>query len=162
MKELTMKITDPNIVATRQNSNAKKMQKTTGQSFNQTLEECMSSSSTRKSTASESSNVASIPRMTVPTAVNAVDSVFLMPQEGAMKQAEDALNLLQTYQQDLLDPAKSVKDLASTVQSMDREADSLNSLLEDFQNEPEIQSLMEKLAVVMKVEVMKYNRGDYV
>lgn len=157
-----MKITDPNIVATRQIGNAKKMQKATGQSFNQTLEECMSTSSTPKSNASEPSNVASIPRMTAPMAVNAVDSVFLIPQEGAMKQAEEALNLLQTYQQELLNPAKSAKDLASTVQSMDREANSLNALLENFQNEPEIQSVMERLAVVMKVEVMKYNRGDYV
>ena len=43
-----MKITDPNNVTTGQINNAKRMQKKPEQSFNKTLEECMSTSSTQK------------------------------------------------------------------------------------------------------------------
>ena len=157
-----MKITDPNIIAQQKAAGGAKSRNKGEVSFDQVLNQTLTDK-TQAGQAAKSSSV-HVPRAAwvdptfVVTPVEAIGETSPAP---AIKRAETALELVENYREELLNPATSLKDLGATVRAMEREADELNSLVADLGDDDAAKSLLKEVAVLMKVETMKFNRGDY-
>lgn len=71
------------------------------------------------------------------------------------------VDLLDAYRQAMADPKKNLKDMGNLVQSLNREADVLDHRAAEV-DKPILKNLLNRTAVTAKVEVIKFNRGDYI
>jgi len=69
------------------------------------------------------------------------------------------LTLLEQYHDELLDPAKSLKTLANTVELLKREVDGLQELLLRYPIEEDLKEIINQTAIQGQVEVTKFDQG---
>ena len=99
--------------------------------------------------------------MELTTQINASGAISVNNTQDTINRVGAALDLLEQYQRALNDPGSSLKGLAPTVQKMEKEADTLASLIPSMTGDQEGSELLDKVASLMKVETIKFKRGDY-
>lgn len=71
------------------------------------------------------------------------------------------LTLLETYQKQMDDPRISLKQTSTVVSQMEQQIPELLPLLDTLPEESGLKDLLNRLLVTSTVEVIKFNRGDY-
>jgi len=97
----------------------------------------------------------------VPIAFQVEGSQLSSLQKTALNRAQAALDLIQIYQQRLMDPGVSLKALSPTVMALDREAEDLNQLLSEYPHDDTLKTLILNVADLVKTETIRFSRGDY-
>lgn len=80
----------------------------------------------------------------------------------AVKRVSDLLGLLEEYQSQMEDPAVTLKQTAPLVSRMDEESRRLLPMMESLPEGDGLKDILNRLLVASTVEVIKFNRGDYV
>lgn len=155
-----MKINELQAVILQKEQLLQKVDKKTGEAFSEVLTQSL-----KKMQETQSSGSASLFPLTatyettMPLSISTADTESYRAK--VLDRAESSLDLIDRYREGLANPNTSLKDLNSIVQTMDSESDELNSLAAGLSDGDELKSVAKQLATTMKVEVMKFNRGDY-
>ena len=156
-----MKINDPSAVINQQNGAAKKTQKKAEADFTKMLSQNIQELESSKAQGVELTGQTTMPLLYPAANIGPVNLNPTLNQDTALIKAESALDLVQRYREGLLDPSTTLNDLNSIIKSMEREAEELNTMMDGLEDEGELKSILSQLSVTMTVEVMKFNRGDY-
>jgi len=101
-----------------------------------------------------------------PAITNAADlqmNAFL--SEGKMplvERAERLLDLLGEYQQKLANPAFTLRDISPLVDELKADNKRLVSSVKSLADGDELKNILNQIIVATSVEIIKFNRGDYV
>lgn len=80
-----------------------------------------------------------------------------------LEHGDKILNLLDNYTRDLIDPAKTLRDIEPLVKSIQKEVDLIETEATDKgYNDKELEGLIRNLVVTANVAAFKFHRGDYV
>jgi len=139
------------------NINSKKASKsvnTTGQNFDDILRNQLNSNP------SHVSQTASPPPM---QSISKTD--FLLTDDRDKHQnaehVERFLDTLETYQKQLSEPSASLKDLDMLVSQMEAGVNTVMPILDSLPDGNALKDIINRAAVTSTVEVIKFNRGDY-
>ncbi len=84
-------------------------------------------------------------------------------QTDVIKQGDKILNLLDDYARLLIDPGKSLKDIAPLVASIEKEVSLIETEAADkVHHDHELEKFVQDLAVTANVAALKFHRGDYI
>jgi hypothetical protein len=97
-----------------------------------------------------------------PFAAVRFDSESPPDKVSAIQRVDSFLNLLDDYRKQLADPAITLRNIEPVMQSIIKEKDQLSSLLESLPNEDGLKDIVNRTLITASLEVIKYNRGDYV
>lgn len=93
--------------------------------------------------------------------LSCLDESICKFEGSAVEKVEQSLHLLESYASALADPQKSLKDLDSLIQSMESEKEKLSGLGKRLPDGHVLKDLINQAAILTTVEVIKFNRGDY-
>lgn len=82
-------------------------------------------------------------------------------ESGEVEKVEQFFNLLESYTKALSDPKKNLRDIAPLIKSIESEKAKLAGLGESLPDGNVLKDLVNKAAILTTVEVLKFNRGDY-
>ena len=82
-------------------------------------------------------------------------------ESGEVEKVERFFNLLESYTKALSDPKKNLRDIAPLIKSIESEKEKLAGLGESLPDGNVLKDLVNKAAILANVEVLKFNRGDY-
>ena len=77
----------------------------------------------------------------------------------AIQKIEMTLNLLEQYHDELLDPTKTLKALADTVELLKQEVGGLQGLLAKHPIEEDLKEIINQTAIQTQVEVTRFDQG---
>jgi len=80
---------------------------------------------------------------------------------GEIKKVESFLDLLETYTLALSNPEKNLKDIDLLVKSLESEKEKLTALGESLPEGDALKDIVNQAVIHSTVEVLKFNRGDY-
>jgi hypothetical protein len=75
---------------------------------------------------------------------------------------DEFLGIMESYQKQMADPKASLKDAYPFVQQMEKKAAELIPTLESLPEADKLKDILNRALVASTVEVIKFNRGDYV
>ena len=78
-----------------------------------------------------------------------------------IKKVEQFLDLFESYSQSLFDPEKSLKEIEPLVKSLEREKEKLLALAETLPEDSVLRHIIDQTTILGTLEVLKFNRGDY-
>ena len=91
---------------------------------------------------------------------------FAVPVGGGhsqtVKQIDEFISLMESYQKKLADPAISLKEIHPLVQQMEKKSAELLPVLESLPDGDKLKDILNRTLIASSVEVIKFNRGDYV
>lgn len=91
---------------------------------------------------------------------------FAMPpgvdRTQTVKQIDEFLTIMESYQQKMADPTASLKDASPYVQQMGKKAADLLPVMESLPAGDKLKDILNRVLVASTVEIIKFNRGDYV
>ena len=76
--------------------------------------------------------------------------------------AENALSLLEKYQEAIADPQMTLKKVDPLVRSLSQNVNDLTSLSDQLPASDPLRKIMSEIGIVSMVEVQKFNGGEYV
>jgi hypothetical protein len=79
-----------------------------------------------------------------------------------IKAAENALSLLERYQEAIADPQMTLKKLDPLVQSLSQNVNDLTSLSDKLPASDPLKEIISEIGIVSMVEVQKFNAGEYI
>ena len=80
-----------------------------------------------------------------------------------LEHSDKILTLLDNYARDLIDPAKTLKDIEPLVKSIEKEVSLVEAVAaEKTHNDKDLESFIKDLAVIANVAAFKFHRGDYI
>ena len=79
-----------------------------------------------------------------------------------LERIDDFLNLLDNYRDQLADPQVTLRDLEPVINRIEKEKEQLSSVMESLPNEDELKDIVNRTLITASLEVIKYNRGDYI
>lgn len=82
-------------------------------------------------------------------------------QGNEIKKVEQFLDLLESYTQALSDPKKNLREIASLVRSLESEKEKLAELGESLPDGDVLKHIVNQTVIFTTVEVLRFNRGDY-
>ncbi len=82
-------------------------------------------------------------------------------ESGEIEKVEQFLDLLESYAQALSDPKKNLRDIAPLIKSLESEKGKLAELGEKLPDENILKDVVNQTAILATVEVLKFNRGNY-
>lgn len=83
-------------------------------------------------------------------------------QVQTVKHIDEFLNIMQSYQERMADPKASLKDAYPFVQQMEKKTAELLPAFEQLPAGDKLKDILNQALVASAVEVIKFNRGDYV
>jgi hypothetical protein len=83
-------------------------------------------------------------------------------QPTTVDRIENVLNLLDEYRRKLADPKITLKEIHPLVQTLEKESDRLQPVLKSFGDGDQLKAILNQTLVTTSLEVIKYNRGDYI
>lgn len=88
----------------------------------------------------------------------------LSPQDKniTLERVENLLNLLENYRQQLKDPNVTLRTIEPIMNSIAAEKDQLSAKLDEIPNENRLKDILNQTLITASLEVIKFNRGDYV
>ena len=153
-----MKITDPgniNAVLPQNKKNTEKSQGTEPGKFNKLLNEKIEKLDTSESRLKASASPG-IPK---------APCVWLDQQSdkaGIISRVADFLNIIEEYTEGLSDPDISLKDISPLVAKIETEKLELQNFSDALSPEDQIKPIVDEALIRATVEVIKFNRGDYI
>ena len=78
-----------------------------------------------------------------------------------IKKVEQFLDLFESYTQALFDPEKNLKEIEPLVKSLEREKNKLLALAETLPEESVLKHIIDQTTILGTLEVLKFNRGDF-
>jgi hypothetical protein len=72
------------------------------------------------------------------------------------------LDLLDAYRQKLAHPQTSLKDIHPLISAIGKETEKMEAALETLAEEDELKHIVNQTLVTASLEVIKFNRGDYI
>ena len=78
-----------------------------------------------------------------------------------IKKVEQFLDLFESYTQALFDPEKNLKEIEPLIKSLEREKEKLLALAETLPEESVLRHIIDQTTILGTLEVLKFNRGDY-
>jgi hypothetical protein len=75
---------------------------------------------------------------------------------------DEFLSIIESYQKQMADPKASLKDAYPFVQQMEKKTAELIPTLESLPEADKLKDILNRVLVASTVEVIKFNRGDYV
>ena len=75
---------------------------------------------------------------------------------------DNLLNLLDNYRNQLADPRVTLRSIEPAMKMIDKEKEQLSSVLDSLTEEDGLKDIVNRTLVTASLEVMKYNRGDYI
>jgi hypothetical protein len=79
-----------------------------------------------------------------------------------VKHIDEILSIIESYQRQMADPQASLKDIYPVVQQMEKKTTELIPSLESLPTEDKLKDILNRALVASTVEIIKFNRGDYV
>jgi len=79
-----------------------------------------------------------------------------------IERAERLLDLLGEYQQKLANPAFTLRDISPLIDELKADNKRLVSSVKSLSEEDELKNILNQITVAASVEIIKFNRGDYV
>ena len=87
---------------------------------------------------------------------------FAVQSNPMVERTEQFLDLLEEYQNKLMDPQTSLRDINPLIGQMEKEKDALAPLMDSLPDGDELKDVLNNALVTSTVEMIKFNRGDYV
>jgi hypothetical protein len=87
---------------------------------------------------------------------------FPQIRSQGIKAAENTLSLLENYQKAMADPQMTLKKVDHWVQSLAKEVNDLISLSDKLPAADPLKEIINEIGIVSKVEIQKFNRGEYI
>jgi hypothetical protein len=102
-----------------------------------------------------------------PSLVDPLSSVGFQPELPKDKfftinRVENLINLLDDYRKQLADPAITLRSIEPVMKTIVKEKDQLSSLLDSMPNEEGLKDIVNRTLITASLEVIKFNRGDYI
>ena len=91
-----------------------------------------------------------------------INPLFAVQDNPIVEQTENFLDTLEEYRNKLLDPQTTLRDIHPLVQRMESEKETLAPVLNSLQPGDGLKDILNDALVNSEVEVIKFNRGDYV
>ena len=79
-----------------------------------------------------------------------------------LSQTETALGLMDRLSQTLADPAATPRQMAPLIEALDQEAEVILAAAEGLPQDDRTKSILNETALLAKVQVSKFRRGDFV
>ncbi|MBE0556604.1 MAG: hypothetical protein IH628_05160 [Proteobacteria bacterium] len=80
----------------------------------------------------------------------------------AVKKIDELLNVIESYQAKIADPKVSLKEIYPLVQQMEKKTAELVPAAEALPDGDKLKEILNRVLVASTVEIIKFNRGDYV
>lgn len=102
-----------------------------------------------------------------PSLINPLSAVRFNPEApqdkvSAIKRVDNLIDLLDDYRKQLADPAITLRSIEPVMKRIIEEKDQLSSLLDSMPNEDGLKDIVNRTLITASLEVIKYNRGDYI
>ncbi len=102
-----------------------------------------------------------------PSLINALSAVRFNPESpqdkvSAIKRVDNLIDLLDDYRKQLADHAITLRSIEPVMKRIIKEKDQLSSLLNSMPNEDGLKDIVNHTLITASLEVIKYNRGDYI
>ena len=79
-----------------------------------------------------------------------------------VERVENLLNLLEKYRQQLKDPKVTLRTLEPIINAIGEEKNQLSVKLDAISNEDGLKDILNQTLITASLEVIKFNRGDYI
>jgi hypothetical protein len=79
-----------------------------------------------------------------------------------IENVDNLLNLLEKYRFQLADPQVTLRSMEPVIKMIDKEKEQLSSVLDSLAEADGLKDIVNRTLVTASLEVMKYNRGDYI
>ena len=140
-------------IANEQKTN--KGAKTTGNEFEDILQQTIN-----KSSSSEDQTMILPPVQNISNI--RFDLISNIDRAQNIERIEKFLDVLENYQKKLEDPSVNLKEMYPLVTRMESEAENMLPLLNSLPDEDGMKDILNRALVTSTVEVIKFNRGDYI
>jgi hypothetical protein len=88
--------------------------------------------------------------------------VSLENKSLTVERIDNLLNLLDNYRDKLADPQVTLRSIEPVINMIAKEKEQLSSVLESLSNEDELKDIVKRTLITASLEVIKFNRGDYI
>ena len=75
---------------------------------------------------------------------------------------DNLLNLLDNYRDQLADPWVTLRSIEPVIKMIDKEKEQLSSVLDSLTEEDGLKDIVNHTLITASLEVIKFNRGDYI
>lgn len=109
----------------------------------------------------QAANVQSTPRA---NPLGAIRLTPLSPEARAttVERLDNLLNLLDQYRNQLADPKVTLRQIEPLLNTMTKEKEQLSAVLKAMPDEDGLKDIVHRTLITTSLEVMKFNRGDYI
>jgi len=80
----------------------------------------------------------------------------------AIDRLDNLLNMLDNYRKQLADPQVSLRRIEPLMNAIEKEKEQLSSVLDSLASEDGLKDIVNRTLITASLEVIKYNRGDYI
>ena len=106
-------------------------------------------------------------KIQTPSLTNSVSAIrFQTPSPEykrlTVERVDNLLNLLDNYRNQLADPQVTLRSMEPVIKMIDKEKEQLSSVLDSLAEGDGLKDIVNRTLVTASLEVMKYNRGDYI
>jgi hypothetical protein len=91
-----------------------------------------------------------------------INPLFAVQDNPTAERTENFLDILEEYQNKLLDPQATLRDIHPLIKRMETEQEALTPVLNSLPPGDGLKDILNDALVNSEVEVIKFNRGDYV
>jgi len=89
------------------------------------------------------------------------EPLFAVQNKPVIERTEKILDILEEYQNRLLDPHSTLRDIYPLIEKMETEKEALTPVLDSLQPGDGLRRILTEVLIASNVEVIKFNRGDY-
>ena len=102
-----------------------------------------------------------------PLLANSVSAIRFHPlspenKRLTVERVDNLLNLLDNYRDQLADPQVTLRRIEPVINMIEKEKEQLSSVLDSLPNEDGLKDIVNRTLITASLEVIKYNRGDYI
>jgi hypothetical protein len=102
-----------------------------------------------------------------PPSINPVSAIRLQPlsletKDATVEHVDKLLNLLDNYRKQLADPTMTLRKIEPLMNTITKEKEQLSSVLDSLAGEEGLKDIVNRTLITASLEVIKYNRGDYI
>lgn len=96
--------------------------------------------------------------------VSAIQFHPLAPENKSVmvERVDNLLNLLENYRDQLANPQVTLRSIEPVINMIEKEKEQLSSVVGSLPNEDGLKDIVNRTLITASLEVMKYNRGDYI
>jgi uncharacterized protein YhaN len=96
--------------------------------------------------------------------VSAIEFQPLSPDNKriTIERLDHLLNLLDDYRKQLADAQVTLRRIEPLMNTIEKEKEQLSSVLDSLASEDGLKDIVNRTLITASLEVMKYNRGDYI